>query len=374
MADNSGVVVCEPLCFVINRYGKATSSQLIEILSSFYDVDKLSSAKKQLCDDIEEMKLDKWPRPSRRRESGNRARIEADDIVSLFSFLDEKLVMNKLPKYVCSDIDRIPTTKWFDGDLQILLSKINKLEHESSDLKDTLRRIETIVSKQCSDFIKQMNVSFENQQMNIIASTDLHNNKLSAMKEVIGSIDRNFHDFVCRNLYTAPGVNAGEDQLCDKQVEANVQITAACRPTDMDLGQTDQIQQHQAWSGHANLPPAVRGLRQLRATIRHQSITDSVTADSDNDGGQVFTEILSRRGKKRKNNSGIALDGQLNNNAKNQTSRDSTVNFVKVIGKMQAGQSCKIKASGKIIDKLVFCVSNISDEYNCDDMQSFFIR
>ena len=74
MAAVRCLVVCEPLCFVFNRYGKATSVQLIEILSSFYDTDKLSSAKKQLCDDIEEMKIDKWPRPSRRRDSGNRAK------------------------------------------------------------------------------------------------------------------------------------------------------------------------------------------------------------------------------------------------------------------------------------------------------------
>ena len=121
MATDSCFVVCEPLCFVRNRYGKATISQLIEILSSFYDVEKLATAKKQLCDDIDELKLDKWPRPSRRRDSGNRARIEADDILTLFAFLDEKLLIDKLPNYVCQDIDRVPTSKWFDGDLLLLI-------------------------------------------------------------------------------------------------------------------------------------------------------------------------------------------------------------------------------------------------------------
>ena len=33
MAADSCVVVCKPLCFVRNRYGKATIAQLIEILS-----------------------------------------------------------------------------------------------------------------------------------------------------------------------------------------------------------------------------------------------------------------------------------------------------------------------------------------------------
>ena len=43
----------------------------------------------------------------------------------------------------------------------------------------------------------------------------------------------------------------------------------------------------------------------------------------------------------------------------------------KVIGKHQTDQDCKLKASGVIIEKLVYCVSNVSEEYNCDDVCSF---
>ena len=51
-------------------------------------------------DDIDELKLDKWPRPSRRRDPGNRARIEA----ALFAFLDEQLLIDKLPNIMSAKV------------------------------------------------------------------------------------------------------------------------------------------------------------------------------------------------------------------------------------------------------------------------------
>jgi hypothetical protein len=373
MAAGGCFVVCEPLCFVRNRYGKATTVQLIEILSSFYDVDKLATAKKQLCDDIDELKLDKWPRPSRRRDSGNRAKFEADDIVSLFSFLDEKLLIDKLPNYVCQDIDCVPTSKWFDGDLQLLLSKINTLENAFSDLKDVLRKMDNNFSEQNNNMNKQLNDAFEKMNSTIITSNRDHEIKLSNIEKVIGSMDHCLQTNKAWEPCCAP-VHPGEDSSDPVDMRCDTQDKPTNVNTATGLLINQGQRQRQAWADRASLPAAVtsggptsrQGIPRSRYTV-----TDSVTADSEYDSGQVFTEVsYHRSSKKRKTDSG---NTQLLASAKKQSVKSTAVNVShnKVIGKHQTDQDCKLKASGVIIEKLVYCVSNVSEEYNCDDVCSF---
>jgi len=52
----------------------------------------------------------------------------------MFNFLDEKIQLDSLPIYVCENPDRMPTTRWMDGDLQLLIAKIAKLEHDNMEL------------------------------------------------------------------------------------------------------------------------------------------------------------------------------------------------------------------------------------------------
>ena len=375
MAAVRCLVVCEPLCFVFNRYGKATSVQLIEILSSFYDTDKLSSAKKQLCDDIEEMKIDKWPRPSRRRDSGNRAKIEADDIVSLFSFLDEKLLMDKLPIYVCANVDNIPSTKWFDGDLQFILSKLNKLELEAAESKDYQRKMEICIQKQNGEFLLQLNNALDRQKSDISSCIEVQNIKLSDMEKTFASFDNGLREAIFANSSFTPGVNSGalgvqqglptEDARCD-QHDGHEAINSRT------YAGVSSVQQPSIWSGHP-YPSTVlsRDPRQHRLSVRHlRSTADSVTADSDNESGQVFKEVMSRRAKRKKINSGSPSDMQTAS-ANKQSTMSKPRKHIKVVGDLHTDQNCKIKASGNILKKLVYCVSNVSDEYNCSDLQCF---
>ncbi len=83
--------VCEVLCCLKTYYGKVPDKQLKQIIHDFYDIDKVSEAKGLLINGIEALKLDKWPRPSRRRNSDNKSMMEVDDIFALWTFVSSEI-------------------------------------------------------------------------------------------------------------------------------------------------------------------------------------------------------------------------------------------------------------------------------------------
>jgi len=98
----------------------------------------------------------------------------------------------------------------------------------------------------------------------------------------------------------------------------------------------------------------------MRSTL--ESTTAASAAESEYDDGEgAFTRV--DRKKKRKLTTSPNGDDQrlLHDRRKPKT--------VKVIGKNQS--SARIKASGAVISKAVFCVSNLSNEYEPDDLVAY---
>jgi hypothetical protein len=136
------VTINEVLCFVRSRYGRLPDKLLKQTLYEYYDANVLLLAKNRLLEDIGNLKMDKeHPRTAEHRDGPNRAKLEVDDIFALFSFMDVNMVLDNLPIYVVEDIDRIPTSKWLDGDLQLILAKMNNIVQENGELKRTLNQI-----------------------------------------------------------------------------------------------------------------------------------------------------------------------------------------------------------------------------------------
>ena len=54
MADGP-FVLCDTLCFIVNKYGKVTEKVLKSAMSDFYTVDCLSEAKLRLLSDIDKL-------------------------------------------------------------------------------------------------------------------------------------------------------------------------------------------------------------------------------------------------------------------------------------------------------------------------------
>jgi len=121
-------VINELLCFIINKYGIATRSQLKTVLISFYDDDELISAKDILFADAAALLLDDTPRCVRRQKGDNRARLVCDDIFELLSLIDEKSLMGNLPVYVARNLDKLPTVQPDELEMLCLSRKIGEID------------------------------------------------------------------------------------------------------------------------------------------------------------------------------------------------------------------------------------------------------
>ena len=114
------LVLCDCLCFIVNKYSSVAAKTLKSILSDFYSAEELSVAKFQLYDDIN--KLDstlKRPHIGQRRDTDMQSRInkEVDDIFLLITFADENKLIDKLPRYVASSPEKMPSMRLYEGTL-----------------------------------------------------------------------------------------------------------------------------------------------------------------------------------------------------------------------------------------------------------------
>ena len=66
----------------------------------FYSSEEITIAKKQLMDNVEQMKLDKPLSRFPDRKGATKTEREVDDIVDILTELDERLLISKLPCYV----------------------------------------------------------------------------------------------------------------------------------------------------------------------------------------------------------------------------------------------------------------------------------
>ena len=105
MADQQ-LLLCPVLCFLFNKYGRLGVNYLRSVLGDFYSSEDLSIAKNRLLEDIVNLKIEATlPHVPRRRDSVNRHGYELDDLLNLMVFADEQKLFQRLPRYVCDDID-----------------------------------------------------------------------------------------------------------------------------------------------------------------------------------------------------------------------------------------------------------------------------
>ena len=93
----------------------------------------------------------KFPHVPQRRDGENRLIREADDILLLFTCLDENKLMDKLPRYVADGPDSMPSLRLYEGDMNVfllLLEKMNtKLQEFGLALSTITRDVGALQSK-----------------------------------------------------------------------------------------------------------------------------------------------------------------------------------------------------------------------------------
>jgi hypothetical protein len=140
MADARAIVVSDLLCYATKKFGRVALKPLKSVLNDFYSSDDICVAKDTLVEEVEKLSLDKWQKPARRRkDSITRTQNEIDDIMQVVTMLDETHNLDRLPMFVSSDPDCMPSIRLTDGDLAAVLLKLNALELNVTGLKDEIR-------------------------------------------------------------------------------------------------------------------------------------------------------------------------------------------------------------------------------------------
>ena len=136
MAD---VLISEALCFISNNYDKQPSSQLKPILVSFYKEDELVEAKDILKERVRraltsannDMELPRLPG----RQGKDKVKQTTDDILKLFTIVDEQNLKDHMPRYAAVDLTRVPYLNSDAINTIAMAKKIDALEQRMNSFE-----------------------------------------------------------------------------------------------------------------------------------------------------------------------------------------------------------------------------------------------
>jgi len=127
MADTHGYIYSDLLCYVNYAASMIANRPLKSIVSDFYEQDVIAHSKGILINfldtqgDHPKLKVSR-----RRRDSVSKPALDVDNILTMFTYADEHNIT--LPPFVTHSPNKMPSIRLVEGDLQILCSKIERLE------------------------------------------------------------------------------------------------------------------------------------------------------------------------------------------------------------------------------------------------------
>jgi len=136
MADQQ-VTVNNALCFLFSRLHRSDYNVTMGAIESFYSPEEITTARMVLLEDAVALNLQHLPRslPSRRAGDGRKHR-EIEDIYTILSIVDEAKSLHKMPRYVSDDPLKMPSLLLTEGDLRVIMGRINQLEAKLDKFMD----------------------------------------------------------------------------------------------------------------------------------------------------------------------------------------------------------------------------------------------
>jgi len=129
MADAQHLLLCAPLCFAVKRINTLETDMLFSALHGHYSDEEVTAAKRQLKADTDNLKLSNpLPRHTDRYDVETRKKNEVNDIIKMLKFVDQQMLLPRLPKYVADDPDTMPYFRIVDGDFKHVIRRINTME------------------------------------------------------------------------------------------------------------------------------------------------------------------------------------------------------------------------------------------------------
>lgn len=340
MADDR-FVLCNPLCFLVNKYGKNQVKLLKSALVDFYSPKVLSAARKQLLKDVETViGTLSLPHMPQQRHGDNHAVREVDDMIAILTALDEKMTLSMLPAYMSDSPDNMPSLRLYEGDLGVLMAMLEKMDSRLAMLESAVSYIPRPVTTNTTSNLHTTSVTGEvNKVSACVASQSRHMGENTQSTKPRDTERRTAAAgtvaMMSGNPTTQPLINTGNDS----------QMPVGARRVD--------------WSSVASAAstPVMHNNR--------YSVLMSNTEDSDNN---QFVEQRSATTKRRRHLAAQQRRQQqqpvANNNAQSVRPTRAPV----MIGKSTTQSA--VSAAKKIFKKSVYCVDNVSTSYTDDDICS----
>lgn len=150
MAGVNIMILNEVLCFIQHNFDKYAKDDILTVLNGFYTADEINNAKLKAFEAVEHLREHeaaegRMPRLSTRKQSADKQRLDAQDILALLSFCDVRKL--ELPTFVASDLRRLPPFKPTDTDMCQLAANIHSLREEVASLAEIKTTVHELTKK-----------------------------------------------------------------------------------------------------------------------------------------------------------------------------------------------------------------------------------
>ena len=346
----SQFTLCNPLCFLVNKFGKCNVKTLKSSLLDFYTAENLSTAKLQLLKDLEKVKSVSFPHIPQHRQGENRAVREVDDMLLLLTTLDEnvKPMSSVLPIYVADSPDNLPSIRIYEGDMGIMMAMIEKMGCKFDLLSSAIStvaqgvhgvqvKLDSMLSSQSTAQhivpLPQRQPRADEREIN--KSSHITSRPVSSCQ------------FTSQMTSGNPGsVEAGE----------NSATAAVGKPINSLIGPA--LPTGSLWSSLVSTP-----VHDNRRSVM------GTTDDDQSDGGQFIEQRSARVRRQRQLTAQQRRQQHLENNQQSQQNLSRRSGAPLVIGKSTIGFG--ISAARKIVKKAVFCVDNLDTDHSIKDISLF---
>ena len=381
---NQPLVLSAPLCFLRSKYGRIQLTTMKNVLKDFYNAEDLATAKFKFLLDLEKLNShDKLPVTAKRRDSANRLTLKVDDLLALFTYIDEHKLFDMLPIYVTDDVDAVPSLRITEGDFRVLLTRLDKFD-------DRLNDMQAYSTNMAADIlaIRRSVVDITSKQITNASARVLGNSASASTSTMLSKAPIAMGNVVLDTDTTTQHVAKSSSQSWAEIVSSITPIHSSSTTHAVASSQLLSTQVDQP-SGFGSAGFSIN----TGNDIFHDNHGDS-HVDQDNDFHVVESRSAHRRRLKRQRqhtNEEVRLHSNLPNQpiteAMQQPSNQMqhSTNKPLIVGKCASLNECNNLSSGipnkprlfgvrPLINrphKVVFCIDNVHHSITKDDMLSF---
>jgi len=338
MADGE-LVLCSLLCYLKSKYGKVSVKPLKSSIVDFYKVEDLALAKRQLINDVERLQLAQLPYIPERRGSDVQAVRIIDDLFTVFTCLDEHMKLKGLPRYVADSPDSMPSVRLYDGDLAILMTRLEKIDDRIAGHDSVLAAI----------------------------ASDLRTSQVAARSSGTGQ--------AC-----PPVININDGSWPEIARPAGETATTSGNSTQSAVHSFRQSADDQTYAKSLASMPRLDWTAVASSPVVQSNRFSMLRSDGECDSdAEPLTEVQSRKAAKRlrqhsrqqqQQQSTSQPVGQQTSQAQ-PTQQGRRQQARRLLLGTSTTSTRSLAAARVITQKAVFCVDNINPSYDADDVRSF---